>query len=75
MARAFSMGSRRPAGSNTNQSGVAQGTMGGQAMASSSKPGRSMLSLSDEHYLWGLLFLELGALAFLRNRFRRYHGG
>jgi hypothetical protein len=77
MARAFSYNrsSRNPAASNPTPNGMPQGTMGGPAMPASSKPGRMMLMVGDEAYLWGILFLELGAIAFLRNHFRRYHGG
>lgn len=77
MARAFSANrtGRRPAGSNTNQSGVAQGTMGGPAMASSGKPGRGSLMLGDEMYLWALVGIEVIMTVVLRNHFRRYHGG
>jgi hypothetical protein len=77
MARAFSANRnfRNPAGSNTNQSGVAQGTMGGRAMPGGGRPGRMSVNLGDEMYLWFLLLLEVGAIAFLRNHFRRYHGG
>lgn len=77
MARAFSYNrnGRNPAASNPAPSGLSQGTMGGTAMAGSSKPGRSLLMLGDEVYLWGLIALEVGAMAILRNHFRRYHGG
>ena len=77
MARAFAMNRnyRNPAASNPNPSGIHQGTMGGSAMPGSSKPGRMMLNFGDEVYLWLLIALELGMLTFLRNRFRRYHGG
>jgi len=34
-----------------------------------------MLTFGDEMYLWLLILLEIGAIAFLRNHFRRYHGG
>lgn len=44
-------------------------------MPASSKPGRFKLMVGDEVYLWILLALEIGTLAFLRNHFRRYHGG
>lgn len=74
-ARQFQYGNRTPAASNPNPSGIPQGTVGGQAMPTSSKPGRSQIMLGDEMYLWVLVLLEVGFLAFLRNRFRRYHGG
>lgn len=44
-------------------------------MAASSKPGRMNLMVGDEAYLWGLVLLEVGMMAFLRKHFRRYHGG
>lgn len=75
MARAFSMGTRTPTSSNTTQSGIPQGTMGGTVKAASSRPGRSLLNVGDEMYLWGLLALEVIAMGILRNHFRRYHGG
>lgn len=73
MARAFSANRsfRNPAASNPTPSGISQGTPGG----ATSKPGRSIVTLGDEHYLWLLVFLEVGVIAFLRNHFRRYHGG
>lgn len=71
MARTMS-NLRHPAQSNTNQSGVRQGTPGG---AATSKPGSRQLMLGDEMYLWVLVFLEVGLMAFLRKNFRRHHGG
>jgi len=73
MARAFSANRsfRNPAASNPTPSGITQGTPGG----ATSRPGRATLMLGDEMYLWGLVLLEVGAIAFLRNHFRRYHGG
>jgi hypothetical protein len=31
--------------------------------------------LGDEFYLWILVLLEVGIMAFMRNKFRRRHGG
>lgn len=59
--------------SNTRQSGVAQGTPGG-LKAAGGRPGKK-LNAGDEMYLWLLLALELLAMVFLRNQFRRHHGG
>jgi hypothetical protein len=35
----------------------------------------SMKVTGDEIYLWILVFAEVGAIAWLRHAFRRYHGG
>lgn len=63
---------RMPSSSNTNQSGVPQGTLGGRATG---RPGRPQLNLGDEKYLWGLVILEVIFTGMLRKNFRRYHGG
>lgn len=31
--------------------------------------------VGDEAYLWLLVIIEIITMAFLRNHFRRYHGG
>lgn len=60
--------------SNSNPSGVSQGTPGGRGFASGRRPGMK-LAAGDEMYLWLLLAIELLAMAILRKRFRRHHGG
>ncbi|MDE2101933.1 MAG: hypothetical protein KGL39_32100 [Patescibacteria group bacterium] len=70
MARAvFGMNST----SNTRQSGVTQGTPGGMK-AAGGRPGKK-LQAGDEVFLWVLVILEILAMVFLRNQFRRHHGG
>ena len=64
----------RFAQSNPTPSGVGQGTMGGPAPAGA-RPGSRSLMLGDEVYLWFLVFAEVGAMCYLRKRFRRHHGG
>ena len=59
--------------SNTRQSGIPQGTPGGKS-AAGGRPGMN-LQAGDEVYLWVLVVLEILAMVFLRNHFRRYHGG
>jgi len=34
-----------------------------------------MVALGEEKYLWLLVAIEVGALAWLRVAFRRHHGG
>lgn len=65
----------RFATSNPNPSGIPQGTMGGRAPAAGGRPGTRPVLLGDELYLWALLVLEVGVMSFLRNKFRRHHGG
>lgn len=48
--------------------------MGGPAPAGA-RPGARNVALGDEVYLWFLIFLEVGTMCFLRNKFRRHHGG
>lgn len=64
---------KNSATSNTRQSGVTGGTLGG-IKAAGGRPGMK-LQAGDEVYLWVLVFLEVAVMAFLRNRFRRHHGG
>lgn len=74
MARAI--GLRSPVGgasSNPSPSGVSQGTPGG--LGRTLRPGARSLQVGDEMYLWLIVLLEVATLAFLRNHFRRYHGG
>lgn len=52
-----------------------QGTMGGPAPAVGPRPGKRYPAFGDEVYLWVLIGLEVGAIAFLRSAFKRYHGG
>ena len=52
-----------------------QGTMGGPSPAVGSRPGRRQMKLGDEQYLWVLVIIEVGAIAWLRSMFSRYHGG
>lgn len=73
MARSV-MGGRTPSASNTTPSGAPQGTTGG-TRAVGAKPGTGQLAIGDEVYLWALVLLEVGAMAWLRKNFRRYHGG
>lgn len=74
MARTVSM-KRTPSTSNTNPSGAPQGTPGGTRTAVGARPGRGVMQVGGEMYLWALVLLEVGAMAWLRNHFRRYHGG
>jgi hypothetical protein len=54
----------------------AQGTLGGRVQGIvGSKPGKMQLRIGDEGYLWLLIALEVGAMAWLRQAFRRHHGG
>ena len=66
---------RIPATSNTTPSGAPQGTTGGRARSHGSRPGSMNLNLGDEMYLWVLVILEALTLGWLRNHFRRHHGG
>ena len=68
------MARARFAQSNPNPTGMPQGTMGGPAPAGA-RPGARNIALGDEMYLWVLIFLEIGTMAFFRNKFRRHHGG
>jgi hypothetical protein len=61
--------------SNPTPSGVPQGTMGGPAPAAGARPGTRSVNVGDEMYLWVLVFLEVGTMCFMRNKFRRHHGG
>ena len=65
----------RFAASNPTPSGHQQGTMGGPAPAAGARPGSRQVYLGDEMYLWLLVFLEVGTMCVLRNKFRRHHGG
>jgi hypothetical protein len=65
----------RFATSNPAPSGRMQGTMGGPSAAAGARPGARSVYLGDEVYLWLLVFLEVGTMCFLRNKFRRHHGG
>jgi len=55
----------------------AQGTLGGVAQPTGRGPGskRRNLAVGDEMYLWILVFVEVGIIAWLRATFSRYHGG
>lgn len=56
--------------------GVApQGTLGGLKGVVGTRPGRMQVRIGDEGYLWVLIALEVGAIAWLRKAFRRHHGG
>ena len=59
--------------SNTRQSGIPQGTPGG-SNAAGGRPGKR-IQAGDEMYLWILVVLEILAMVFLRQQFRRHHGG
>lgn len=56
-----------------------QGTLGGTATPTGSRPGRTakvnMGAAGDAVYLWILIALELAVIAGFRNRLSRYHGG
>lgn len=77
-------GPRAPVGSgrytnasNPTPSGVQQGTLGGLGIgitAAGRRPGLK-LTLGDEGYIWVLIAIEILIMGFLRNHFRRYHGG
>jgi hypothetical protein len=60
--------------SNTRPSGMTGGTLGGVKMSSGGRPGLKMQA-GDEMYLWVLVILEVLLMSFLRNSFRRHHGG
>jgi len=64
----------RFATSNPNPSGIKQGTLGGRP-AAGARPGARPVLVGDEMYLWLLLALEIGTMAFMRNKFKRHHGG
>lgn len=67
---------RIPAKSNTSQSGAAGGTMGGKPTSTvGSRPGRRVIQLGDEMYLWILVLIEVALIGWLRQQFRRHHGG
>jgi len=68
------MRARFASASNPTPSGLGQGTMGGPAPAGA-RPGTRPVRVGDEVYLWVLVFLEVGAMCALRNKFRRHHGG
>lgn len=72
MARTTTLRNNNAARSNTSASGVPQGTPGGVRQAVGSRVGSGF---QTEYYLWVLVLLEVGILAGLRNKFRRYHGG
>jgi hypothetical protein len=50
------------------------GTLGGRKFATGAGPGMR-LAVGDEGYLWILVVLEVVAMAALRKKFKRYHGG
>ena len=61
--------------SNTVNPGASpSGTMGGIPHAAGRRPGMK-LAVGDEGYLWILIALELALMGYLRQHFRRYHGG
>lgn len=66
-------GSGGAPGGPTNTGG--QGTLGGVVQGIGTRPGRMQLRIGDEGYLWALIALEVGAIAWLRSAFRRHHGG
>jgi len=73
VARSHTM---NPADRNTRQSGVPQGTPGGQTkMAASRVMGGKLSSSSPVFYLWLLVGIEVVLMGWLRHSFRRYHGG
>jgi len=52
-----------------------QGTLGGAARAVGARPGKYAMQFGEEVYLWILVIAEVGAIAWLRSMFSRYHGG
>lgn len=56
---------------NSAPTGISNGTPGGRK----GPAGIKGLQVGDEMYLWFLVFIEVALMAFLRNHFRRYHGG
>lgn len=74
--KASVLGGRYASSSNTNPSGIPQGSPGGVAnnTAAGRRPGRKLM-VGDEGYLWLLVFIEVALMAYLRKHFRRYHGG
>lgn len=61
--------------SRSAPSAATQGTFGGAPAPTGSRPGRRQVTMDDGMYMWILVFLEVGAIAFLRSTFSRYHGG
>lgn len=73
MARAI-FGHNSATSTPTPGAGGAGGTLGGVRIATGAGPGMK-LAIGDEGYLWLLVILEVVTMAFLRKRFKRYHGG
>lgn len=63
------------AGTRSAPSPGVQGTPGGVAPAVGARPGKRTVQMGDEFYLWVLVLAEVGAIAWLRASFSRYHGG
>lgn len=63
------------AGTRSAPSPGVQGTLGGPAPAVGARPGKRIGAVGDEMYLWVLVLAEVGAIAWLRASFSRYHGG
>lgn len=61
--------------SRSSPSPGTQGTLGGVATPTGSRPGRRQMVMDDGAYMWVLVFLEVGVIAFFRNAMSRYHGG
>jgi len=61
--------------SNTAAQGGTGGTLGGIPRAAGARPSRINVNVGDEMYLWLLVVLEALAIGWLRQRFRRRHGG
>ena len=53
----------------------AQGTLGGMSASIGAGVGARPVMLGDAAYLWALVLIEVLTLAWLRQAFRRYHGG
>jgi hypothetical protein len=53
----------------------AQGTLGGVPHTAGPPPGRVPAVLGEEVYLWILVVLEVGVIAYFRTALSRYHGG
>jgi hypothetical protein len=68
---------RIPSKAGTGSVGGMGGTIGGKpSMAAGRvKAGGKQVMLGDEVYLWILVLLEVGAMAWARQSFRRHHGG
>lgn len=65
----------RAATSNPRPTRMMGGTPGGVRAQQAGSTQPKGLKLGDEVYVWILVALEIGAIAWLRQAFRRHHGG